>query len=116
MASAATHGAVVKELQGERASSLARVTERLEGALLELEAAEAALAARPGDRRLAALRAEALAHAAERLWFAVIHREALGLTRHDVLDEVYRIPRAVHLAMGPRRGPRQGAGPGGDVS
>lgn len=103
MASAATHGAVVREIQGERASSLARVTERLEGALVELAAAEAALAAWPGDRRLAALRDEALAHAAERLWFAVIHREALGLTRHDVLDEVYRIPRAVHLAMGPRR-------------
>lgn len=104
MGSAATHGAVVRELQGERAASLARVTERLEVALLELEAASAALAARPGDRRLAALRAEALADAAERLWYAVVHREALGLTRHDVLDEVYRIPREVHLAMGPRRG------------
>lgn len=103
MASAATHGAVVKEIQGERASSLARITERLEGALLELAEADARLAARPRDRTLAALRAEALAHAAERLWFVVIQREALGLSRHDVLDEVYRIPREVHLAMGPRR-------------
>lgn len=104
MGGAATHGAVVREIQGERASSLARVTERLEGALAELQAAEVALAARPGDGTLAALRSEALAHAAERLWFTVVHREALGLTRHDVLDEVYRIPRQVHLAMGPRRG------------
>ena len=104
MSVATTHGAVEKAIQGERASSLARVTERLEGALLELEAASAALASRPGDRVLSALRADALAHAAERLWFAVIHREALGLSRHDVLDEVFRIPREVHLAMGPRRG------------
>ncbi len=104
MASAATHGAVVKEIQGERASSLAHVTRRLEAALLELEQAGAALAGRPGDRTLAALRRDALLHAAERLWYVVIHREALGLTRHDVLDEVYRIPREVHLAMGPRRG------------
>lgn len=103
MSKAATHDAVVKQIQGERAASLARVTERLEGALVELEAAAAALAARPGDPVLRALRAEALAQAAERLWFTVIHREALGLTRHEVLDEVYRVPREVHLAMGPRR-------------
>lgn len=103
MASAEAHGAVVKEIQGERASSLARVTERLEAALGELQAADAALRASPGDRALAALRADALAEAAERLWFLVIQREALGLTRHEVVDEVYRIPREVHLAMGPRR-------------
>ena len=104
MPTAAAHGAVVKEIQGERASSLSRATDRLEAALGELQAADAALRARPGDRTLAALRADALADAAERLWYLVVHREALGLSRHDVLDEVYRIPREVHLAMGPRRG------------
>jgi acyl-CoA reductase-like NAD-dependent aldehyde dehydrogenase len=103
MAAAEVHGAVVRELQGERASALARVTERLEEALGELAAAEAARRGRPGDRTLAALEADALAHAGERLWYVVIHREALGLTRHDVLDDVYRIPRGVHAAMGPRR-------------
>lgn len=104
MASAATHGAVVKELQGERAASLAQVTRRLEAALLELEAAHGVLAARPGDRTLAALRQEALLHAAEWLWYVVVHREAMGLNDHRILEEVYRIPREVHLAMGPRRG------------
>lgn len=104
MASREAHQAFVKELQRERGASLARVTQRLEGALAELEAAGAALAARPADDTLRALRGDALAHAAELLWYVVVHREAMGLTRHDVLDEVYRIPREVHLAMGPRRG------------
>jgi hypothetical protein len=104
MASREAHEAFMKEIQRERGASLARVTLRLEAALLELDQATAALATRPGDRTRRAQRADALAHAAELLWYVVVHREALGLTRHDVLDEVYRIPREVHLAMGPRRG------------
>lgn len=104
MASREVHQAFTNELQRERGASLARITQRLEAALAELDEAGRALAARPTDRTLRARRAEVLAHAAESLWFVVCHREAMGLTRHDVLDEVYRIPREVHLAMGPRRG------------
>jgi hypothetical protein len=97
------HGALLEELRSERASSLARVADRFEVALRELAEVEAALAARPGAAGLAARRADALAHAGERLWVLVVQREALGLSRHDLLDEVYRIPRAVHAAMRPWR-------------
>jgi hypothetical protein len=104
MASREGHDAFAKEIQRERGATLARVTQRLEAALLDLERAAEALAAQPRDGTLRALHDEAQAHAAEALWFVVVHREAMGLTRHEILDEVYRIPRRVHLAMGPRRG------------
>ena len=102
------HEGVKRELAAERASALARAGERLEAALRELSEAEAALGALP-SARARALRDEALAHAAERLWYLVIHREALGLRDHRILDEVWRIPAAVHAAMGPRRGGSPGA-------
>jgi hypothetical protein len=91
-------------MKREQVASLSRVTQRFERALAGLERAGAALAARPGDQTLSALRAEAVVHAAELLWFVVNHREAMGLNHHAILDEVSRIPREVHLAMGPRRG------------
>jgi hypothetical protein len=96
------HDAVTQEIQGERAASLARATERLEVALAELAAAERALASAPTPARQA-LRDEALAHAGERLWCVVIQREALGLRRHDVLYEVIQVPGVVRRHMGPRR-------------
>jgi len=104
MATRETYEAVTKEILGERASSLARATERLEAALADLARAEAAAAQAPTAARRAA-REEALAEAAERLWFVVIQREAMGLRRHEVLHEVVRVPAEVRLRMGPRRRP-----------
>lgn len=94
--------ALQRDLQAERASSLARAAERLEAALAELAAADAACTGSPG-RTSAELRREALAHAGERLWFLVIQREAMGLFRHETLYEVLRVPAEVRAAMGPRR-------------
>lgn len=104
MAAKEAYDALQAELSRERGASLARITQQLEAALHELERASGFLAAEPWDPRARARRAEAIAHAAELLWYVVIHREALGLRHHGILDEVYRIPREVHLAMGPRRG------------
>jgi hypothetical protein len=98
------HGATERDLHAERAAALGRATERLEAALGELAAAEAACA--PGETETArglALRRDALAHAGERLWYLVIQREALGLRRHEETFELLRVPRAVRAAMGPRR-------------
>ncbi len=69
------HDALQRDLQAERAAALARAVERLE---------------------------EALAHAAERLWFLVIQREAVGLLRHESVLEALQVPREVRAAMGPR--------------
>jgi hypothetical protein len=79
------------------------VTEQLEVALTALAEAEAEAAARP-SQATAERRRQALARAGERLWCLVVQREAMGLTRHQVLDEVLKIPPAVHAVMGP--GPR----------
>ena len=102
-ASARSLEATTRDLQAERANALGRASGRLEAALADLAEAEAALAASPGERRRVA-RQEALAEAAERLWFLVIQREALGLSCHDVIHEVFEVPRSVRAAMGPRRG------------
>ncbi|HET6438959.1 MAG TPA: DUF6665 family protein [Anaeromyxobacter sp.] len=96
------HEATVRDLQAERASALARASERLEAALAELAAADAARASKPSSTA-DARRREALAEARERLWYLVIQREAVGLRRHETLYEVLRIPREVRSAMGPRR-------------
>ncbi|HSM91980.1 MAG TPA: DUF6665 family protein [Anaeromyxobacteraceae bacterium] len=84
---------IVREIQSEKAATLARAARGLERALAELEAA-------PPERR-----PEAFAEAAERLWCVVVQREAMGVLRHETLYETYRVPREVRLRMGPRRTP-----------
>ncbi len=88
---AETQRLIEQELAGERAGALARAFEALEQALRDLEEA-------------AGPREHLLAEACERLWFLVVQREAVGLTRHQVLFEVLRVPPEVRRFMGPRRG------------
>ena len=87
-----THATIERQLAGERASALARVTEGLERALAEL--------AREG--REVRMRQLLLEEAAERLWFLVIQREAVGLTRHELMYDVLKVPMEVRRRMGPR--------------
>jgi len=87
--------AILREIQSEKAATLARAARGLERALAELEAATP-------ERR-----SEAFAEAAERLWCLVVQREAMGVLRHETLFETYRVPREVRLHMGPRRAPRR---------
>jgi len=94
--------AIQRDLQAERAAALARAVEQLESALAELAAADAACTAKPTPSARE-LRREALEHAAERLWFLVIQREAVGLRQHEEMHEILRVPGEVRAAMGPRR-------------
>jgi hypothetical protein len=89
------HRAIEKEILGERAGALARAVDALERALLELSSAA-------HGRREHRLGEYLLEEACERLWFVVVQREAIGLTRHEVLYEVLRVPTEVRRAMGPR--------------
>jgi hypothetical protein len=91
VASYEANEAVRKQIIGEKASALALAMETLEAALAELAGA-------PIQER-----AEAFAEAAERLWFVVVQREAMGLVRHEHVYETLRVPREVRLGMGPRR-------------
>ena len=87
-----THATIERQLAGERASALARVTEALERALAELARGH-------GELRMRQLLMD---EAAERLWFLVVTREAIGLTRHDTVYEILRVPMEVRHRMGPR--------------
>jgi hypothetical protein len=83
---------IERQLVAERASALARVTEALERVLAELAR----------DGREAAVRQLLLDEAAERLWFLVVQREAVGLTRHEVVYDTLKVPMEVLRRMGPR--------------
>ena len=93
-----------KEILREMASALGRAEEKVLVALLELEvigreidrmAAEggedpAAWAARVNERVAAFNRQRERVQ--RYLWELVIHREAIGLTRHGILEECYPVP------------------------
>jgi hypothetical protein len=88
---------VENEIRGERARALGRTVRRLEEALASLEGAAAA------HRRGRPSRDELVEDAAERLWYAVVQREAVGLRRHDEFLRDLRVPAEVATRMGPRR-------------
>ncbi len=80
-----------REIAGERAGALARAVDALEKAI-------AAFLTHGGR---GAMRQHLLEQAAERLWFVVVQREAMGISRHEVLYDVLRVPAEVRRAMGP---------------
>jgi len=92
MASERTQATIERQLAEERAGVLSCATEALERALAEL----ARGAPDPRVRRYL------LEEAAERLWYLVVTREAVGLSRHDVVYEMLRVPAEVRRRMGPR--------------
>jgi len=94
--------ALERDLQAERASALARMSDLFERALaawLALEAGEveplASLEAE-GERRM-----EIRDLAAERLWMLLVQRESVGLREHrELLD---RVPKEIRRRIGLRR-------------
>jgi hypothetical protein len=93
------------ELVAERASALGRSGERLEAALTALARLDAELAQGSAAQRLtlASRRRELRAEAAERLWYLIVQREAVGLFHHQGLFQFYRVPPEVRAVAGPRR-------------
>jgi hypothetical protein len=95
---------VEKELLAEKAAALGRAGESLAAALAALHKADAALAM-AGTEELATLRArrrELRDFAAERLWFVLVQREAVGIFAHEGLLREQRVPPEVRLLAGPR--------------
>lgn len=74
------HEGVEQEIVGEMAAALGRAGSKLEEAIARVHAAGPA--ERPSLRR-AVLRAR---------WELEVHRESLGIRRHDDLDHLYPIP------------------------
>lgn len=89
---------IARDLARERGEALVRIAGMLEHLIEQLEALGAAwrAAADEGLRAELAERYRATRHDALRYrWYLEVQREALGLTRHAVIDEVYRVPPAL---------------------
>lgn len=85
------------EIQGEKAKALGRTARAFEQELDRLLTFEARLSGL-SLRERAKLEPEHQAlrgRAARRLWFLIVHREAIGLRRHESLYDVYQIPRSL---------------------
>jgi len=84
------------EIRGEKAKALGRTARAFEQELDRLRTFEERLSALPLRERVRlepehqALRRQV----ARRLWFLVVHREAIGLRSHESLYDVYQIPRS----------------------
>jgi hypothetical protein len=95
---------IEQELLAEKAAALGVANDRLTAALAALAAAEGAVADAPAEERpaLHARRRELRAVAAERLWFLLVQREAIGIYQHEAMLREQRIPPEVRLLAGPR--------------
>jgi hypothetical protein len=92
---AETHRRIEEEIRREKASALGRAGERLEAALVELSAIDAALdrVADPTERERLLERHEAARQRASRARFALlIQREAIGVHHHAVVDQLFPEP------------------------
>jgi len=87
--------ALEQEVFSEMASTLSRLTTKLQTALEQLSEAENDPDA-SDEHRLTRL-----AEAGEALWHVIIQRELCGLRRHKEFNDHMGVPKAVRLSMGP---------------
>ncbi len=88
------HGVLEKEIIQEMAYALGKTAAKVDHALLELELLQRELCSATSSRRreelLEAIRAKQ-AEALERRRELLIHREALGIRRNDILERLYPV-------------------------
>ncbi len=87
--------ALEQEIFNEKASTLSRLTKKLEAALEHLKKAETK-ENEPQEEHL-----HRLAQAGEALWHVTIQRELCGLRQHKAFYDFMGVPKAVRLRMGP---------------
>jgi hypothetical protein len=88
------HKQLLRELHEERAAALQRISNTLESLIRQLNAARERVRRATGsdrEREIATWR-DLRARAVKYRWYLEVQREALGMRRHDVLDEFYRVP------------------------
>jgi hypothetical protein len=90
----AAYGRLEEEFRQERAAALGRIGRTLEGHLATLQRLRAAWrdAPAPDREQLAAQYADVHRQAVRYRWYLEVQREAVGLRRHERLDEQYRVP------------------------
>jgi len=86
--------AIEVEIRKEKASALKRVANKLESLIEELKTLETQAVALAGDARASLLRrhAEVRAEAEKQQWYLIVQREAMGLSQHRDVYELYPIP------------------------
>jgi hypothetical protein len=101
--------ALERDLQAERASALARITDLFERAFEAWQALEAGEV--PAlDSAVSELerRTDLRELTAERLWMLIVQRESVGLRDHREI--LQRVPQEIRTRVGPRRRPRRPPG------
>jgi hypothetical protein len=94
--------ALERDLQAERASALARISDLFEKALEAWEALEAGqLAPLSSIEAELARRTELFDLTTERLWMLLVQRECVGLRDHREI--LQRVPQEIRRRIGPRR-------------
>ncbi len=91
------------EFAGEKARALGRIAARMERALADLRAFDAADGDDAGALPEGVTREDLVAIAAELVWFYVVQRDVMGWHRHDDALHFYGVPAEVRVRMGPRR-------------
>jgi hypothetical protein len=88
------HEQLLRELREERVAALQRISRVLESLIAQLQASRERVRRASGpdrEREVAAWR-DLRARAVKYRWYLEVQREALGMRRHDVLDEFYEVP------------------------
>ncbi|MFL5318571.1 MAG: hypothetical protein ACJ790_02870 [Myxococcaceae bacterium] len=88
---------IEKELHAERASALHRVAQGLEKLLEELNGLETEVSLSAGSEKDRVIRRyeEVRALAGRQLWYLIVQREAVGLTHHEDVYEIHKVPRSL---------------------
>jgi hypothetical protein len=94
---------IEQELAAEKAATLGRAGDRFAAALAALARLDEEIAREGPDAARARKRRDLHAEAAERLWFLIVQREAVGLGHHDGIYQLYRVPPDLRALAGPRR-------------
>jgi hypothetical protein len=88
------HAQLLRELSEERVAALQRISRVLESLIGQLNASRERVRQASGpdrERELASWR-DLRALAVKYRWYLEVQREALGMRRHDRLDEFYKVP------------------------
>lgn len=91
------HASLLEEIAEAKAAALRRIAERLDELLGELASLQAGLDAAPCEARESVVSRfnETREQARLQRWFLEVQREAIGLLRHESLDEFYRVPAPI---------------------
>jgi hypothetical protein len=88
------HNQLLNELKEEKIAALRRISGTLESLIRQLQASRDRIRRATGmerEREMAVWHT-LREHAIKYRWYLEVQREAVGVRRHDVLDEFYKIP------------------------